>query len=141
MTDFIEDKKVYYKDGYKNQLTRPLRLQTSLRPRTEINLDYIYMDSKGQMTLMKGYAWNGASGPTYDTSSVYRGSGGHDAEYTLIQLGYFPKSDRKKADNDLNRWLTEDKMWWWRRKYWIYLLRKTGWVAAGREPAPEIEAP
>lgn len=67
--------------------------------------------------IRAGYAWDGPSGPTFDTPSFMRGSLVHDALYQLIREGHLPRSAKQAADDELRRICIEDGMsalraWW-----------------------------
>lgn len=110
---------------YKYRLLAALELQTSLRgyyARTE----YIEIRDNGLLTLSKGYAWDGPSGPTVDTADAMRGSAGHDALYQLIALGVLTAGHREQADSDLRGWCIEDGMSKFRADYWYQAVRAFG---------------
>jgi hypothetical protein len=46
----------------------------------------------GTLVISPGYAWDGASGPTYDSKSSMRASLVHDALYQLMRLGLLSQS-------------------------------------------------
>jgi hypothetical protein len=62
------------------------------------------------LTIKKGYAWDGPSGPTFDTPSFMRGSLVHDALYQLICEDSLPDFFRAYADRLLYRLCREDGM-------------------------------
>jgi len=110
---------------YKYRLLAELWLKCGLRgyyARTE----YIEIRDDGTLILRKGYAWDGASGPTLDTASVIRGSAGHDALYQLISLKVLPATARQQADLDLRTWCMEDGMPKFRADYWYDGVRVFG---------------
>ena len=104
------DKKVRYKKGYKYQLSSTFVQQTKVRVHTDIDTEYIKLDTKGVITILKGYAWDGASGPTIDTPDCIRGSLVHDALYQLMRMGKVHKIYRNLADLELKRLCIEDGM-------------------------------
>lgn len=95
---------------------------------------FVSIDAAGYMTLKKGYAWDGASGPTLDTVNCRRGALAHDACYTLLRqrkLGPSAPRERKSADVWLNRLLREDGMRRFRAFYWYLGVRWFGATSAG----------
>lgn len=105
---------------YKYQLTEPYaidlegRFPDTPRPMKEGRFVSII---GGWLFLRKGYAWDGPSGPTFDTPSFMRGSLVHDALYQLIREGQLGVEHRKAADQLLRRICREDGMsavraWW-----------------------------
>jgi len=109
--------KIYYKEGYKYQLAETYSVETYLRPYVEGGNDFVSIDTHGWLTIKKGYAWDGASGPAIDTNTFMRGSLVHDALYQLIGLGVLPLNQKKYADLMLKDIILEDGMnpiraWW-----------------------------
>jgi len=76
--------------------------------------NFIELTSKGKLTIMKGYAWDGPSGPTFDTKNFMRGSLVHDALYQLIRDGRFDEAEneerRRYADDLLREMCKKDHM-------------------------------
>jgi len=72
------------------------------------------------ISIVKGYAWDGPSGPAIDTASFMRGSMVHDALYQLMRDGYLEHSYRKQSDQLLQQICKEDGMWTL-RAFWVYL--------------------
>ncbi len=60
------------------------------------------------LTLRKGYACDGPSGPTVDTASTMRGAFLHDGLYQLMREGVIPASYRRAADAVLASTMVED---------------------------------
>ena len=71
--------------------------------------DYIDLDN-GHLTVYSRYAWDGPSGPTFDTKTFMRGSLFHDALCQLIGEGLLDKKYRKYADKLLRQHCLEDGM-------------------------------
>ena len=90
---------VYYRNGYRNQLVRAVafHLPERLWPDEFVELEYISLDAAGVLVISKGYAWDGASGPTADwpAKQIVVPSLIHDA---LCQLGRAGKM-RSVADH------------------------------------------
>ena len=114
--------------GYKYQLAKSEVTPTSIQPEETLTTEWLMLDTDGILTIEKGYAWDGPSGPTYDSRNSLRASLIHDALYQLIRLELLPPSHRRAADLDLDRILKEDGMWSLRRWYW---LRGVRWFASG----------
>ena len=62
------------------------------------------------LTVHAHYAWDGPSGPTFDTKTFMRGSLFHDALCQLIGEGLLDKKYRKYADQLLRQICLEDGM-------------------------------
>ncbi len=77
----------------------------------------VKIDRHGFLTIEKGYAWDGPSGPAIDTKTFMQGSLIHDALYQLMREEVLPQSCRKRADEILRDICIEDGMsrvraWW-----------------------------
>ena len=76
------------------------------------------LTTEGWITIKKGYAWDGPSGPTIDTRNFMRGSLIHDALYQLMRARKLDIDEhRKPADELLRKMCREDRMsairaWW-----------------------------
>lgn len=97
----------------------------------DIQTEYVALNVKGLLTIKKGYAWDGASGPTKDTKKSKRGSGVHDALYQFFRLGLLDyKAFRKTADVIFYKLLLADKMNRFRAWYWYIGVRRHAEFAA-----------
>lgn len=72
--------------------------QKLILPKTNIVTPFIKLDVDGKITLAKGYAWDGASGPVISQKVVARASLLHDALYQLMRLKKLDLSYRELAD-------------------------------------------
>ncbi len=104
-----ESKYIYYKEGYKYQTTEPAYFNTGIAGYS-IETQFIILYFSGIMEIKRGYAWDGPSGPTFDTPDSMRASLPHDALYQFMRMGLIPQSCRPKADELLHRLLLEDGM-------------------------------
>jgi len=109
---------IAYNDGYKYQLKRDYTLKINIKPVHSIDKDFLSLTITGLLTIKKGYAWDGPSGPTIDTLNFMRGSLVHDALYQLMRDGELDKDKhRESADRLLQQICIEDGMstiraWW-----------------------------
>jgi len=109
---------IAYKGGYKYQLKEDYVTETRITPPTPIQTEYIALTSQGRISIKRGYAWDGPSGPTIDTLNFMRGSIVHDALYQLIREGHLEEGKyREPADRLLQKMCIEDGMsklraWW-----------------------------
>jgi hypothetical protein len=115
--------KIEYTDGYKYQLKSGYVYKLHFNPKVEIRSDYINLGLDGILSINSGYAWDGPSGPTYDSRNSMRASLIHDALYQLMRSGFLPLSFRKKADLELYKICREDGMWYLRAKSWYHGVR------------------
>ena len=134
---------IAYRNGYKYQLKETCEITIDLRPPEPICTEYVSLASDGVLTLNKGYAWDGPSGPAIDTLNFMRGSLVHDALYQLMRDKYLDRAMyRETADLILRDICIEDGMSRI-RAWWVYhAVRRFADVAA--DPAasrPLIRAP
>jgi Protein of unknown function (DUF1353) len=102
---------ISYKKGYKYQLVEEYSTDIPIKPDENIISDYINLSSDGKLVIKKGYAWDGPSGPTWDTLNFMRGSLVHDALYQLMRAEKLDKDKyREPADRLLQKMCKEDGM-------------------------------
>jgi hypothetical protein len=135
----VKPRTVYYCKGYKYQLARDYIIQMDLE-HPDIITDYIIF-SKGLMTIRKGYAWDGCSGPTYDDNTNMRGGLVHDAGYQLIRLGLLAHKNKEFFDKLLRTICLEDGMWKIRAWYYFEGVDHFAKFATRGEPYPVLTAP
>lgn len=134
-------KVIKYRDGYKYQLVEPYRTTVGIRPEATVSHEYIKLTPDGVLSIRKGYAWDGPSGPTIDSRNFMRGSLVHDALYQLIGEGLIPLAEREQADKELRRICLEDGMSE-ARAWWVYqAVRIFGNTAAATPEKAAITAP
>ncbi len=117
---------ISYKKGYKYQLVEDYIIETDIKPKQLITTEYLNLTLQGKLTIKKGYAWDGPSGPAFDTKNFMRGSLVHDALYQLMRekplvAGKF----KKPADRLLEKVCIEDGMSKIRAQ-WVYYGVKIG---------------
>lgn len=117
---------IHYKKGYKYQLTRPYTIKLDIKPVAILTYPYLEMAVDGTLTTLRGYSWDGASGPTFDTKNSMRGSLVHDAGYQLIRLGVVDTSCKEYFDELFERICVEDGMNRCRAKIWKWAVMKFG---------------
>ena len=134
---------VTYKKGYKYQLVEAYQLKIRIHPEEAIVTDYIELDTNGMITLKKGYAWDGPSGPTIDTLNFMRGSLVHDALYQLMRHSKLDaEKHRLPADELLRDICREDGMSWFRSLYVYQAVRLFGELSADEDfRKPRYQAP
>lgn len=99
----MSDPFIQYKAGYKYQLVADYTINTKIKPANDVVTDYILLDSKGVLTVKKGYAWDGTSGPVIDTDENLRASMVHDAFYQLMRMRKLKSTEHKEASDKLFR--------------------------------------
>ena len=100
-----------YRKGFKYQLATPLRLKTSFRPKIDLVSDFVILRTDGDLELLKGFAWDGPSGPVIDRSSNMKASAGHDGLYRLMRKWMLPHTKWAEADQCYGKWLKEGGAW------------------------------
>lgn len=98
---------------------------------------FIHLED-GVLTIAKGYAWDGPSGPAFDTSDFMRASLVHDALYQLIREKEFSQVYRMDADRIMKRICEEDGMPWLRVQWCYWAVRKFGPEDGGKPKQMEI---
>lgn len=98
-----------YKEGYKYRVEDTFVIFISL-PGYSIQTDYCSLAPSGELTIYKGYSWDGAT-RAIDTVSIRRGSLVHDCLYQLLREDLLPFSCRPKVDKILIEICNDDKMW------------------------------
>ncbi len=123
--------------NYKYELMEPEEYPTAIN--IDIRTKYIKIID-GLMTVVAHYAFDGPSGPTFDTPTFMRGSLIHDGLYQLIRQGYLTKHHRKYADQLLRRICIEDGMNKIRAWYIYRAVRVFGWFTSRpkKEPRDKI---
>jgi hypothetical protein len=134
---------IVYNSGYKYQLKQSFQLVIDLRPAAAIKTEFINLSVAGLLEIKKGYAWDGPSGPTFDTLTFMRGSLVHDALYQLMREQHLDReTHRDGADRLLQRLCIEDGMSTLRAAIVYQSVRRFGDPSA--DPAnkrPPVRAP
>jgi hypothetical protein len=113
---------IRYREGYKYQLAKDYGITVPVIPKEDVDIQFIKMirptlRDTSYLLIRSGYAWDGPSGPTFDTPSFMRGSLVHDVLYQLIRLELLDPCYRRDADDILKEICKEDGMgslraWW-----------------------------
>ena len=102
--------KILYRKGYKYSLWQTYRVQIGITGFT-VRHRLFELNPDGWLTVFEDYPWDGASGPTFDTSSTIRGSLVHDVLYEMMRLGLLPQTCFYAANQELYKIILEDGMW------------------------------
>ena len=95
---------IRYRSGYKYQLATRYSILINIKPKKDIKTEFIKLDAKGKLTIKRGYAWDGPSGPVVDTKENMRASLVHDALYQLMRHEELStKAYKDKADKILKK--------------------------------------
>ena len=129
---------IKYRRGYKYQLAEDYSFRTRIIPDHTIRTEFITLTPNGDAHVHTYYAWDGPSGPTFDTKNAIRGSLEHDVKYQLIRLGLIPYSDKVIADEELRETCEQDGMWSVRAKVWQWAVDKFGRFATVPSSGPAV---
>jgi hypothetical protein len=118
---------IKYRSEYKHQLAFAYAMTIPIRPKEDIVTDYIELAADGSLTVAKGYAWDGPSGPVKDTEENLRASLVHDALYQLMrQEALSSRTHRKTADQLFKDMCKADGVSSFWASAWYKGLRKFG---------------
>jgi hypothetical protein len=76
--------KIKYSRGYKYQLEETFVINIPIKPEKPCQNKWASLNSEGRLVIEEGYAWDGPSGPTFDTKNFMRGSLVHDILYQFM---------------------------------------------------------
>lgn len=116
--------KIKYKElkKYKYQLAENYFVNVGIVPKKTIfepanRKEFLRLETNGVLSIFAGYAWDGPSGPTWDSKNFLRGSLVHDALYQLIRQKHLPEEYRSRADQILYEICLQDGMSGFRALY------------------------
>ena len=119
-----------YSSGYKYQLKEIFELKTDIFPSQDLYTKFITLRTDGTLKILDGYAWDGASGPTWDTDNTMTPSLVHDAFYQLLRAESLDMRWILEIDMLLHQMLLDRGMWTVRAWYWQTGLEIADGVAA-----------
>ena len=109
---------IAYKAGFKYQLHATYFIRLGwLAGHPDYHAEFLAVQGD-LLTIDAGYAWDGPSGPTWDSKNSMRASLVHDALYQLMRIGVLPEDCRAAADDVLYNLCVEDGMIKWRAWAW-----------------------
>jgi len=132
---------IEYKEGFKYQLVKTVVFQTSLRPPENIVTKFIILRADGMMTIMDGYAWDGATWAV-DTKDIMSASLFHDAAFQLFRMGLLNRMFFHEVSEEMRRIALEDGMNEFRANY-IYdaVISFGGIFTDPKQERPILTAP
>ena len=119
-----------YRKGYKYQLAEDLLTQTDIIPDEPIYTQFIDLTATGLLIQRSGYAWDGCSGPTFDTDNSMIPGCVHDGFFQLKRMGYLKNIPRKIIDDLFFKLCLDNGMWKIRAKIWYKFVRRFAGYAA-----------
>lgn len=109
---------ISYSSGYKYQLEETYSLLTPILDHT-VGCDQYLLTPDGKLTIARGFSWDGASGPTYDSASSMRASLVHDVFCLMMRNRALDHSYRHIVNEFFKQLCIEDGMWQWRAHLWF----------------------
>ena len=128
---------LHYKSGYKYQTTATITLPTRITPTELIISKWLSLDLAGKLTITAGYAWDGASGPTWDTDNSIIPSLYHDVMAQLLRQELIKQEWLPFVNAEFDDMLKARGMCWLRRRIW----RRGLWLTGGSFANPENVRP
>lgn len=100
------------------RLLKTLKIHTQIIPPEEkpVQTKFGYLTSEGQLSLYRGFIWDGATG-AFDTDSILRASCIHDWFCNAVDNGDLPVKYRRKGDDLFYKIMTEDNVPEFRANY------------------------
>ena len=130
---------IRYRGDYKYPLASEYRIKITILPAEDIGTDFIELASDGELKVLKGYAWDGPSGPVIDTKENLRASLVHDALYQLMRLEKLKsRTYRKTADRLFRNICKKDGVPSITANIYYNALRRFGKPAASPENKKKI---
>lgn len=130
---------IRYRADYKYQLANDYKITISIEPHSDIETDFIDLNTNGNLLVKKGYAWDGPSGPVIDTEENMRASLVHDALYQLMRNKELSsRTHRKAADKLFKKMCKEDGVSNLRASAYYKALRKFGKPAASPQNKKKV---
>lgn len=126
-----------YRKGFKYQVAEDCTIFVEWLICYDIDLQFIKLKD-GFLTAKSGYAFDGPSGPTFDTDDFMTPALFHDVGYQLMRLKLLPQSCRKKLDRLLVSLAKDRGMPWWRRRYVLFFVRKFASNAASPDSVKQV---
>lgn len=131
---------ISYTPGYRYQLDEDWTIQTTITGHTaEVEFATLFAD--GRLQIRKGFAWDGASGPTIPTSDTMRASLVHDALYRMGRAGLLPQVCKDPADCLLRDLMLADGAPHFRAEYFYQAVRELGEASWRVQPRDVRRAP
>lgn len=133
---------IKYRAGYKYVLAASYSCMTPIKPEKAIKHEYFTLSKNGKLWIKQGFAWDGASGPTFDTKSSMRPSLVHDAFCQMMRDRTLEFSWQKRVNLLFKEMCIEDGMWAWRAALWCSAVELADAGNPNQGPDGEIlEAP
>jgi hypothetical protein len=131
----------YYRGKWKYQLAEGCEFPTELVIGEPVSIEsFIVLEADGKLKISSGYAWDGPSGPTWDSRNSMQASLVHDALYQLMRANKLDREKwREQADKELYNLCVKDGMWPFRARIWYNAVRKMAFPAADPKSKKEVQ--
>jgi hypothetical protein len=117
-----------YWSGYKYVVAEDFTILTDIKNYTVADtLSALQPD--GSLTIKRGYAWDGNSGPCLDSRSSLMASCVHDVLCDYINLGWLPDYLQPVVDQEYYNLCVANKMWWRLARLRLLAIR---WYMTGK---------
>lgn len=111
--------------NYKYRLAETFIIKTNIKGRG-FKHELFSLDDDGNLTIVKGYLWDGVSGPTWDTKSTMISGLVHDAFYQSIRLELIPIYIKHEIDALFYGLMIEHEVWKIRARYFYIAVDELG---------------
>lgn len=129
-----------YCAGYKYQVYEVYQIQLEIYG-FNVKHKFFELTEDGLLTIFVGYAWDGASGLTWDTPSSIIGSLVHDVLFQAMRLGLLQHDPCfTLANRELRRLCVNDGMYRWRAQMWYDFVTTLGSAYAAVQPDKVLTA-
>jgi hypothetical protein len=137
---FWDLRRPVYRRVYKYKLERPYEMATNITPprRLAVGGEWVVLETSGHLFIKANYAWDGPSGPTFDSHDFMRGSLVHDALYQLMREGMLDRRHRDTADRLLEALCREDGMHPIKAAQVYFIVKNFGKNRAWPHPLPPL---
>lgn len=129
-----------YQSGFDYQVAEDFTIDTGIVTEYGAKWHFSYLDPDGLLTIKRGYCWDGASGPAWDTKNSLSASCVHDVLYQLMRKGLLSTEHKARVDKLFHEMLIENGMWKFRADAWYRAVKEFGFEAIA-EPERIREAP
>lgn len=108
---------IEYREGYKYQLAKSYTLFTPIKDHEVVD-EFFQLNAAGILTIRSGYAWDGASGPTFDTAASMSPSLVHDVFCQMMRNKQLPFELQDAINKFFYELCVKAGMWKWRAWLW-----------------------
>jgi hypothetical protein len=122
----VESKELKFINGFKYQTVEDFIIKVPIFPESNLYDEFCILYKDGTLLILKGFAWDGASGPTYDSKDSQIAAVVHDALYRLIRAGKLDKSYKDQIDTIFYNLLIKNGMSNIRAKIWYLGVKYFG---------------